>query len=406
MDHRKYHPWLICFTVSLFFLYVFLQMNALNAISVDLIKAYNLSNTGLGILSASYLLALALFFLPVGILLDHFSIRYMILIGMGLEILAVFLFAMAPNLLIAILARFVCGGIHALAFLACLRLASRWLPQRLGLAIGMIVTIGMVGGLLAQLPFTLLLHILQWRWVFIVLGIIGIGFWGLFAFIIYDNPSMPMADRPSHSVLSELGQVITSSQNWLCALYASLLNLPLILLGALWGTLYLTHETGLNTTQAAWVLSMIYLGLMIGSPVVGWISDRIPSRKKPMILGALFSLILICLIFFACHLSFYMLLILFLSLSVMTSAQVLSYPTISESNLPSVESTSLGFASIIIMGGGAVAQPLFGWLVEHGVPSFQRIFGFNSYHAAFFIIPLGLLCSLIISTFIEETKAS
>ena len=62
----------------------------------------------------------------------------------------------------------------------------------------------------------------------------------------------------------------------------------LLLLGfaGLWGVPYLVLTQELDRTAAAGVTSMAFIGLGVGAPVFGWLSDRIGRRKPPFVAGA------------------------------------------------------------------------------------------------------------------------
>ena len=81
-----------------------------------------------------------------------------------LSVLCTFLFSAATELWQAELCRFVTGIGGAFCLLSCVRLASRWFPPyRMALVIGLVVTFAMMGGMIAQTPFTILVDHVGWR---------------------------------------------------------------------------------------------------------------------------------------------------------------------------------------------------------------------------------------------------
>jgi MFS family permease len=178
-----------------------------------------------------------------------------------------------------------------------------------------------------------------------------------------------------------------------------------MILGAVWGKLNLMQQHHLGSTQAAWVVSMIFFGSIIGSPVVGWISDRLSLRKLPMFGFALASILLLTIIMYVPHLNYVSLMLLYLLLGFFTSSQVLSYPAISESNAPHYRGTAVGLASIIIMGGAALGQILFGWLLglTH-ISHAHHVFSDADYTRAFLAILIGFIIAGFALLFAKETK--
>jgi MFS family permease len=417
-DHLNYYkiqPWLVCLSAALFFFYEFIQMGMFNSISQELMHDFSINARQLGFLSATYFYADVILLLFAGILVDRFSVRKIILSAMITVVLSTILFAFSRSFEIAAFSHFIAGIGNAFCFLSCIKLATRWFPsQRLALVIGVMITIAMAGGIVAQTPFALAVHALGWRLAVMINALLGSLITVLVYFFVYDYPKHQFFEKKLDAVRTQPMSVMKSirlslqnKQNTLAGIYTCFLNLPIILLGALWGTLYLTQVHHLKKTEASLVATMIFLGTIIGSPLVGWVSDFIARRKLLMIIGALLSLIILIAIMFMPALDFYSLLILFLLLGFFTSTQIISYPLIAESNPRHLTGTSTSLASILIMGGGAVFQPLFGCLIDlhwnqtflQGIPYYSR----SNFLYGMSIMPIAFIASLIAACCLRET---
>lgn len=414
LSFSKIQPWLVCLSAALFFFYEFIQMGMFNSISQELMHDFSINAGQLGFLSATYFYADVLFLLFAGILVDRISIRTIILSAMLMVVLSTVTFAFSQSFQLAAFSHFIAGIGNAFCFLSCIKLATRWFPsQRLALVIGIMITIAMAGGIVAQTPFALLVHKLGWRIAVLINAILGSFITVMVYVFVQDYPGNQRSKKtvkvaiPSISVGRSVVLALLNKQNSLAGIYTCLLNLPIVLLGALWGTLYLTQVHHLGKTQASLVAMMIFLGTIIGSPLVGWFSDFIGRRRSLMIIGALLSLLVLMLIMFIPVLHFYTLLGLFLLLGIFTSTQIISYPLIAESNPKHLTGTSTGLASILIMGGGAVFQPLFGWLIDlhwdqvliQGVPLYSP----RNYLYGMAIMPIAFTVSLIAACCLRET---
>ena len=150
-------PWLVCFSAALFFFYEFIQMMMFNAISTDLMRDFAINGTQLGLLSATYLAADALFLFPAGMMLDRFSTRKLILSAMFVCVASTLFFAWSHSVILAGVLHFLGGLGNAFCLLSCIMLASRWFPpRRQALVVGLVVTLAMLGGMVAQTPLRLL----------------------------------------------------------------------------------------------------------------------------------------------------------------------------------------------------------------------------------------------------------
>lgn len=411
----NYLPWLICFASSLFFFYEFIQMNMFNAINTQLMQEYNLTAGALGKMSACYFYANVLFLLPAGTILDRFSTKKVVLTALTICSLGTFLFASVHSVLLASICRFITGIGSAFCFLSCIRLASRWFPpDNMALISGLVVTMAMIGGMTAQAPLTLLVNSIGWRSAVEFDALLGLFIALLIMIVVKDYPKQnSQIYKIEQLVLHEFGYLksfahaFLSKQNWLCGIYTGLLNLPLFLLGGLWGSMYLNKVHHLSHTDATYVTSMIFLGTIVGSPFMGWISDKIGRRQWPMILGATLSAVVMSGILFSTALSFWTLIVIFFTLGFITSTQIISYPTVTESNSQMLTATCVSVVSFCAISGGAIFEPFFGWLMDYhwdgALLEGIRQYSISDFQFAMRLFPIGILIALVASLLIKET---
>jgi MFS family permease len=413
-DHHAL-GWLVILTASLFFFYEFIQLNLFNAIDVQLMQAFHLNAPQLGQLASMYFYANALFLFPAGILLDRFSTKKLLLAAVFGCTIGTFIFAIATSFFLAAAGRFLVGLSASFCFLSCIRLASRWFPpSKMAFVTGIVVTMAMLGGLVAQTPLALLTHYLGWRNA--VLLDTALGFFVALAIllIVQDRPPNSHAHAEAEKAhLQSLGfwrsvkLVLLNRNNWLGGIYTSLMNLPVFLLGALWGMHYLVQVHHVTWVQASYATTLFFVGVIFGSPVFGWLSDHIGRRVLPMILGAIASLGVMLILMLTPHLSLTSLIILFFLIGFVTSSQVLSYPTIAELNPIALTGTAVSVASITIMLSGAIFQPFFGWIMElhwdHTVVDGAPVYSPHDFMNAMLIMPVAFVLGLFIAWMIKET---
>jgi MFS family permease len=409
-----FQAWVVIICASLFFFYEFVQMNMFNSINANLMQTFGITATKVSNLSAFYFYADVIFLFPAGIILDHFSTRKLIVAALSLCTIATIAFSFADSYAMAAAMRTLSGIGAAFCFLSAMRLATRWFPtEKLALATGVIVTMAMLGGMVAQTPIALLNEHLGWRHTVFLDGFLGVIFIALILWKVQDFPPNSSLQQRSEATLTTLGfwpsiiAVWRNKQNWLGGCYTSFLNLPILIIGALWGSQFLIQVHHLSTNQAGTVMMMLFLGTIIGSPIVGWLSDKIQSRKTPMIICAIISIFLILLIMYLPHLTLSSCLLLFLLLGFITSGQIISYPLIAESNTNALAGSATGWAAVLIMSGGAIGQPFFGWLLDkhwdglklHNIP----VYSAADYHFAFMIFPIMFFVALLVTFFMKET---
>jgi MFS family permease len=163
----------------------------------------------------------------------------------------------------------------------------------------------------------------------------------------------------------------------------------------------------LTEVQASYATSMLFVGVIFGSPAFGWFSDRIGRRCMPMIVGAIFSLVAMLLLMYLPNLSLTSLIVLFFFIGFVTSSQVLSYPAIAELNPISLTGTAVSVASVTIMCSGVIFQPLFGSMLElnwdHKMVQNIPVYSAHDFNTAMWIMPIGFVLGLIAALMIRET---
>jgi MFS family permease len=394
--------WLVVMTAASFFFYSFIQMTIFSTAEMKnyFSGALSISDTAsFGVFAGMFLFGCVLFLIPAGILLDKFSVRKLILCSVLLAIIGVAGMTFTHNLALAKFFRFITGVAHCIAFMAPLRLAPRWFPsKKLALAVGLVITFAVSGGLISQTPIYWTITALGGKQtMFLNLGL-GILIFVLIYLFVKDHPQGAAETAAAQELpfLEGLKKAVGNKQNWLSGFYIGLLNLSVLLLGAIWGTNYLQYKYSYLTPEIITsIIGMIFIGTMIGSPFCGLISDKLKNRKLTMLGGAVLSLVIMLIIMYVSNPSAGFLYVMFLLLGFITSAQTIGYAVIAESNDDNVLGTANGFSAVLLMGMAAIAQPLFGWLIS--------TFGGDSpasYMKAIYLMPISfgiaLLCSLLL----------
>lgn len=414
-SHQSRQGWIIVLTASLFFFYEFIQLNLFNSINQQLMQVFNLDAVGLGHLASTYFYGNALFLFPAGMLLDRYSTKKLLLLAVALCTIGTFAFGLAASYPLAAFGRFLVGVGASFCFLSCIRLASRWFPpSKMAFVTGVTVTMAMLGGLVAQTPMAKLTDIVGWRNAVLIDATIGIFVAALIAIVVQDRPPNSQenihADKAQLQTLGfwrSLKLVLLNRNNWFGGIYTSLMNLPIFLLGALWGIPYLVQVEHLTLMQASYATTMLFVGVIFGSPAFGWFSDRIGRRVLPMLLGAVVSLGVMSVLMFVPGLSLSQIIFLFFLVGFVTSSQVLSYPVIAELNPIALTSTAVSIDSVTIMLSGVVCQPFFGWILEMNwnqkIVNGERIYSAHDFTNAMLMMPISFALSIFVAWLIKET---
>lgn len=398
--------WVVCLSAGLFFLYEFFQLNIFDVINQPLRDEFHIDAAQLSWMSSAYLWADILFLLPAGIILDRFSTRRVILTAMLVCVIGTLGFAITDSFALASFFHFLSGIGNAFCFLSCVVLVSHWFPpRRQALVIGSLVTMAFIGGMMAHTPFAYLYDLFGWRRALLIDAAVGSVLLLWIYLVVQDKPALsPVRIRTNQGqIISGFINALANPQNWLAGLFTSFLNLPIMVLCALWGASYLQVAHHLPDIAASNVVSLIFMGSVIGCPLVGWLSDSQGRRKPLMIIGAVATIITIIPLFMDITLSQLTLSIIFFALGFFTSTQVISYPLIAESNQAENTGAATGIASVIIMGGGGVGQVLFGWLMTHHAGTADAQYAIADFRFAMWMFPIAATAALVAVLMTRET---
>lgn len=404
---RAIKPWMVCCAGSFLFFYQFIQGNMFASIADHVMRDFQIDASHLVYLSSIYYLPNVAFLLIAGVMLDRFSAKKILVYSMFFCMLATWVLAYTHSYAVAMICRFVAGTTSAFCFLAPVRLATRWFPpSKMAMVTGAIVTMAMTGGLLAQYPLTSLVLHVGWRQAVLDVAYLGLAMLLIMLWWIKDKPDG--FDEPEHKTLPMLDawKGCLHRQPICAGLYTSLMNLPIAVLGAAMGKLYIMERLHVPQGDAAFVNGMLFLGAMLGGPLIGYCSDRLGLRLLPMKFGALLALVIVLAIMYA-NVSLQVMTALFFLLGLITSAQVISYVLVAESASPVMIATSMSVVSILTQGGYLVYQNIFGAiLVRSGNMTMvdgTPMYDLSAYQTAALILPAAFLIALGLVFVLKET---
>ncbi len=411
--------WIIWTLSALFYFYEFFLQVSPSVMSHNLMASFSIDGAQVGNLAAIYFYAFAAMQIPVGMLLDRFGPRKLLTIaalGCGIGNIV---FASASVLWQAEVGRLIIGLGSAFSVVSCLKLAANWFPvRRFAFLTGLMLTIGMLGALFGEAPLSLLVQAIGWRDTMWLLACAGIILSALIFLIVRDRPERSKVQYSglqdqSHNISMSFKQlllllkgILTKKQNWYTALYGGLMFAPTSAFAALWGVSFFVAKYHMDRFLAATMISVIFVGWVVGSPLIGNISDRIQRRKPPLYMASVGSIISIYFVIYV-SMPIWLLCIALFCFGFFTSGFLPAFSIMRESNPQKANATALGFMNGMNMVGGAVLQPLIGWLldedwhhkVSHGVMNFSP----GNYEHAMIVLPLCLLASLLFLPLIKET---
>ncbi len=402
-------PWLMWGLGTLYFFFDFINQVIPAALGRQLSHAFHANSTTLGLIASSYFYSYAVLQIPVGLVVDRFGPRRPLALAALFAGTACLLFSFASSPVQAIFARMAVGAGAAFSFVSCLKLAASWFPaDRFATMVGLTNVIGMMGAVSGEGPVSALAGTLGWRetlWL-----IAGFGFF--LAVLIYwlmrDKPETSAhfsADMNSH-VFADLKYLFSQRDAWFTGIYAATINTSFIAFGALWGTLFIQGKFNIGQTEAAAMVSMVFMGAIPGSFFFGWFADHIRHFKIPMIMGSGGGLMMMVILLYVPDPPVWTAYSLIFFLGFFCCGNVLAYANNARIGPRRAEATSLGFTNTWLIGGSALFQPLIGKLLLDGRyqagPPQDLFFSTTDFQYALSTIVISLMIALLMSVLIKE----
>lgn len=335
-----------------------------SVMSSQLMQSLNMTAFGLGIMSGCYFYTYAFMQLPSGMLFDRFNPKFIIIASILICTLGNFLLSISSDMLLASLARLLMGMGSAFAFVSVLVVTKDLFPGRLfPLMTGITQALAAIGAMSGQLPISLLVQSVGWRHTLMLLS--GFGILLVIAISIlfgYKAHAHRAASEVNHR--DRLFTIFKNPQTWLVALYAMLMWAPMSGFTSLWGVPYLESVYHLTSTKAAFICSLMWMGLAIGSPLLGYLSAAFNNRKWLLIIASTVGTVAFSSIIFGA-LSLWWLAFMLLLAGAACAGQALTFTVVKENNSTDVAATAISLNNMAVVISGALFQPLMGWVVTH-----------------------------------------
>jgi len=388
-------------------------------IKADLAADFSLNATQFATFSSMYFYPYMIMQLPVGILADKIGARKLIVGGCFLSALGTLIFSLANTFPILCLGRLLVGVGVSAPIICKDKLLSEWYsPSKIVTMGGISSCFQNMGGVVAQAPLSLLVGLLTWRATFVGLAVVS-ALMGVFALLFVRNkpsdkgfPSELELEGYSRktpvaklSVGAALKKIVSNRLTWPLFLIMPIEMGAYTMFSGTWGVSYIQDVFGYTATQATKYTTCLMLGWCISIILICTISDRIRSRKKPIIVLCSLSLLLWVLLSFGSSLiaRTHLLGVVCFLFGVTGSLTPLLFATAREVNDPSCLGTTLGVVNMIGMGAGAVFPIICGAIMDkHTV---RGISGAGLYSRAFLFLVILLAIALLISVlFLKETN--
>jgi MFS family permease len=302
--------------VSVYFVAVTFR-TSLGVAGIDAVHRFDINASALAGFSILQLLVYAGMQVPVGLLVDRWGTRRVLMLGIVLFTAGQFGFALSSGYATALAFRALLGCGDAMTFIAVLRLGARWFPARKGPMVAQIAAlIGMSGNLVTTLVLAQVLQAFGWTPTFAGSAAGGLLVMLLVIFFLrdhpegYEPPAAPkVTPKAKPKATPRLKLTITSPGSRTGAragagyirrqigaawrepgtrvgMWAHFTcQFPGMVFLLLWGMPFLVEAQGLDRGTAGELLTLVVLSNMCCGLVYGQVIARHHAARAPLVIG-------------------------------------------------------------------------------------------------------------------------
>ncbi len=258
-------------------------------------ERFGISATQLASFTMLQLLVYAGMQVPVGLLVDRFGSRSVLLVGLSLMTVAQGVFAFAESYPVALVARAFVGVGDAMTFICVLRLVSTWFPQRrIPVVTQLTGVLGQTGAIAAAVPMTWALSSFGWTAAYLTAASLGVLLAAALLVLLHDAPQGRNLRGPRlsltairESLVASWAQPGTRLGFWMH--FTS--QFSATTLGLLWGYPYFVRGEGRSPETAGLLLTLIVVAVIVSGPAVGWFIGVHPWHRSTLVLSVVAAIV-------------------------------------------------------------------------------------------------------------------
>ena len=416
MAFRRFIPILMWVLPLLFFAYQFILRLWPGLTMQHIMQQYHIDALSFGLLSAVYYVGYAGMQIPLAILLDRYSNRMVIGSFALLAGVATLIFTYADHWLWALTGRFLIGVASAVGFLGTSKAITEWFPHHhYGRMVGYTFSLGLLGALYGGRPVNVMINSLGVTQASTIIAGVGLAI-GLLILVFYRNPAkiidqnlMPNTNVNTPLRFNDLKAVIANP---------SLITLAvanLLMVGALegfadiWGVSFIVSGYQVPKDTAASFISWVYMGMLVGGPVLAYVTEKWNSRAVLSLSGFLIAGFLSIILLLCSQLTPIVLQILLFILGLLCCYQVIVFSASSARVRPQFIGITIAFMNSVNMFGGSFFHSIIGYLMDHfwhgDTVAGCKIYTTDTYVKALMIIPFcAIIGGIIAYVALKDTR--
>ena len=266
-------------------------------IGLDLMRDLQIGPEALGALTGAFFFGFSAMQIPCGFFLDRYGPRRTICGMLVVAVIGATIFTVAQSWPVLLVGRVVMGAGFGVMLIGTMVVIARWFPpDRFSTMSGMVLSVGLLGNLVATTPLAWGTEQFGWRPMF---GAV-VAFAGCAAIVVWlvvrdappDHPFLARKTETPAEMMRGLGEILRNRELYLILALQFCNYACTFTVQGLWGGPFLREVHGLSIIEAGNVLLAAVIAYQIGMLVFGPL-DRLLDTRKWIAFGGTSSIALI-----------------------------------------------------------------------------------------------------------------
>lgn len=423
--------WIVWIPLAFAFLASYFHRTATGVVADSLMREFSIARAAdIGGLASVYFYIYAAMQLPAGILADTFGPRRTVLLALLTATAGAVIFGAAQNIPMLYVGRILSSAGVSLIYISIVKIHAEWFRTReFTTMTGLIVVAGSSGFLLAATPLAWVVERFGWRTAFFSIGtytclaLVFCWLWAKDRPAEVGLPSMAeveawegtiknerTAEPEPYNIKDNLKQVLGNPATWWPFLASVAIYGVYMAFMGLWAVPYLMQVYGFSRVTASNYVMAMSVGTLLGAPIIGVVSDRLALRRLPnlVVSGAFLVLWLVFTFWNGGKPPVWALYPICFGIGLGMSGNNLNVACGKEVTPPAMTGMVAGLVNAGSFVGGALMQPLFGWVLDRhwqgAVEEGVRIYPLEAYQQAFILCAVVLGLGVLFTALIKETR--
>ena len=344
-------PVLLWSLANLFFAFQFILRLSAGILREDIIQKFAVDAADFGTLAGYYYLGYAIAQVPLGIMLDRLSFRFVTFFAIVIASIGTLTFVTTTDWNLLLFGRFLIGAGSGVAFLSVAKITKTYFDEKYhSILLGLSFSFGLTGGVFGSTPMKLLFDQFGYDNIFKVLAVTGFVIAGMMLMLgkIENNEAK---NNTAHDTIKAVFKLILNPTIILIGISGGLMVGALEGFADVWAIPFFNQNFRMSVTESTTITSFVYIGMCFGGPILTVAANALRSTNFMIFLTGILTIAVFIILFYLPPLSFFMSAALMFILGILCCYQVLVFIVVSN-QVPSSAALAIAVTNCINMSFG------------------------------------------------------